>query len=184
LCSDGKAIPLSCDQRPKRTDEQDRISASGGFVGRTETEARSLSKYKGLRRKLVQFAYSLKLHRYPYRVYPGGIAVSRSLGDLEIKNSGLIISEAETIRRKLGPKDEFIILACDGLWDVMSNTDAVSHVKTYRQAHGNHPKKAAKSLVFEAYQRNSMDNITAICIFFSVTNPHSQYQNDSTNVVD
>jgi serine/threonine protein phosphatase PrpC len=152
-------------------------------VGRTESESRALSKHTGLRRKVVQIMNGVRLHRYPYRVYPGGLAVSRSLGDLEIKATGNIIPDAETICRKLEPKDEFIILACDGLWDVMSNSEAVAHVKNYRLAHGNHPTKEAKSLVFEAYQRNSTDNITVICIFFSLTNPHLPPKNDSIHAV-
>jgi serine/threonine protein phosphatase PrpC len=169
LCSDGRAIQLSSDHKPNRPDESERIRRSGGFVGRTQIEAEELSNANACDKFLIKMVNYFRLYRYPYRVYPGGLAVSRSIGDLEIKNSGLIVAEPETIRRRLTVQDEFLILACDGLWDVMTNAQAVELVREFRRTQGNHPTRCAKHLVFEAYRRNSTDNVTAICVFFSVT---------------
>jgi protein phosphatase 1B len=67
----------------------------------------------------------------------GGLATSRSLGDLEYKNvksldahQQFVISKPDIYPiAKDANGDQFIILACDGIWDVMSNED----VKTYME---------------------------------------------------
>lgn len=172
MCSNGKAIPLSTDHKPNRPDERERIISAGGFVGRTQIEAEELAIANACDRLIIRMLNYCRLYRYPYRVYPGGLAVSRSIGDLEIRKNGLVIAEPETIRRKLTSDDEFLILACDGFWDVISNSQAVELVRHFRRTVGNHPTRCAKHLVFEAYRRNSMDNISAICVFFSVSSDH------------
>lgn len=49
----------------------------------------------------------------------GFISVSRALGDWCIKK--LVISTPDVTRRERDRKDEFIILACDGVWDVLND---------------------------------------------------------------
>lgn len=63
-----------------------------------------------------------------YRV--GGLAMSRSLGDADVKattKKGAIIPEPEFVQTTV-EKGDVIILACDGLWDVMPNEQAVEFV--------------------------------------------------------
>nr|GEX67986.1 probable protein phosphatase 2C 51 [Tanacetum cinerariifolium] len=55
----------------------------------------------------------------------GVLATSRSIGDRQLKP--YVIAKPEVIVNKRNDKDEFMILASDGLWDVMSN-DFASHV--------------------------------------------------------
>lgn len=66
----------------------------------------------------------------------GSLAVSRALGDFEYKrvpNMGpfqqLISPEPEISEFPRSSQDEFILLACDGVWDVMSNEDACTFVR-------------------------------------------------------
>lgn len=66
----------------------------------------------------------------------GRLAVSRAFGDIEYKNVGsdkppLVIAEPEIRMERLTDKDEFLLLACDGLFDVFSNQEAVSYVKRH-----------------------------------------------------
>ncbi|KAF5726291.1 hypothetical protein HS088_TW23G01036 [Tripterygium wilfordii] len=56
---------------------------------------------------------------------------------------------------------EFLILASDGLWDVVTNEDAVAMIKPIQD-----PEEAAKRLLQEAYQRGSADNITCVVVRF------------------
>jgi len=56
---------------------------------------------------------------------------------------------------------EFLILASDGLWDVVSNDEAVAMVKPIED-----PEQAAKRLLQEASQRGSADNITVVIVRF------------------
>ena len=66
----------------------------------------------------------------------GSLAVSRALGDFEYKNvegksptEQLVSPEPEFYKKKRdASSDEFLVLACDGVWDVMTNEDICSFV--------------------------------------------------------
>ncbi|RZC84830.1 hypothetical protein C5167_047617 [Papaver somniferum] len=90
LSRGGTAIPLSQDHRPDRTDEMERVEAAGGRV----------------------------INWNGYRVL-GVLATSRSIGDHYLKP--YVISVPEVTITSRTESDEFVILASDGLWDVMSN---------------------------------------------------------------
>ena len=53
--------------------------------------------------------------------------MTRTLGDIYSKKIGLI-SKPEIEHIKLKKSDQFIILASDGLWEVMSSAEAVGFV--------------------------------------------------------
>lgn len=66
----------------------------------------------------------------------GALAVSRALGDFEYKSSTdldatkqLVSPEPEVFWYERSPKDELLILACDGVWDVMTNEDLVTFIR-------------------------------------------------------
>ena len=68
--------------------------------------------------------------------------------------------------------EEFLILACDGLWDVVDPYTAVTTVSEF--VVGNSRDAAAKCLVDKAIEDGSMDNITVMVIFLdSVRNTNS-----------
>jgi len=54
-------------------------------------------------------------------------ARTRSLGDADLKQAG-VVAEPEVTVTALGPADSFLILASDGLWDVVPDQDAVGLV--------------------------------------------------------
>jgi serine/threonine protein phosphatase PrpC len=54
--------------------------------------------------------------------------VTRSLGDQDVKMDGLTATP-EVFIRELTEDDEFLVLACDGLWDTLSNEAVVSIVQ-------------------------------------------------------
>lgn len=67
----------------------------------------------------------------------GSLAVSRALGDYDYKNvSGLpateqlVSAEPDLSVIERSDNDEFLILACDGVWDVMSNEEVVSYINS------------------------------------------------------
>ena len=93
LCRSGKAVALSSDHKPDRPDEKKRILERGGSVAREESEVASPAS-----RFCVSLGNSCLcpcLYVGPMRVYPGGLAVSRSIGDLGLKEGDLIIADAE-----------------------------------------------------------------------------------------
>ncbi|MCO5581152.1 hypothetical protein L7F22_035030 [Adiantum nelumboides] len=90
----------------------------------------------------------------------GGIlAVSRAFGDRFLKQ--FVVAEPELQEETIDDGVKFLILASDGLWDVVSNQDAVTLVEAIPDA-----EEAAKSLVNEAICKGSADNVTCIIICF------------------
>ncbi|XP_031480957.1 probable protein phosphatase 2C 59 [Nymphaea colorata] len=97
----------------------------------------------------------------------GVLAVSRAFGDRQLKQ--YVVADPEIKEEVIDGSLEFLILASDGLWDVVTNEDAVSMVKSIED-----PEEAAKRLMQEAYQRGSADNITCVVVRFLVGQTSSQ----------
>jgi protein phosphatase PTC1 len=98
--------------------------------------------------------------REPYiMVGASGLMPTRSLGDHDFASAG-VIPEPFIHRKLINQDDLFLILACDGLFDVLSNQEVAEVV---RSAQG--PEEAALSLKREALEvRMSTDNLTVICL--------------------
>lgn len=97
---DGEVLALTNDHKADRPDEVQRIRQAGGFV----------------------------VHK---RVM-GELAISRAIGDLDFKDRGfaVVLSYPEIHGpQPLRSGDEFILLACDGLFDVMTNEVACEFIR-------------------------------------------------------
>jgi protein phosphatase PTC1 len=55
----------------------------------------------------------------------GVLAISRALGDHMLKENNVVTAEPFTTATELVDDDAFLIMACDGLWDVMSDQVSV-----------------------------------------------------------
>ncbi|KAJ3675235.1 hypothetical protein LUZ60_004277 [Juncus effusus] len=88
----------------------------------------------------------------------GVLAVSRAFGDKLLKP--FVIAEPE-IQEEDTELIDFIIIASDGLWNVISNKDAVDLVRGVSDA-----EAASRRLIEEAYARGSSDNITCVVVRF------------------
>ncbi|KAI3467603.1 hypothetical protein Pfo_024266 [Paulownia fortunei] len=98
LCRDGIAEAITTDHKPARQDERRRIEDNGGYV---------------------------EIHRGTWRVH-GTLAVSRSIGDVHLKD--WVMAEPDTKVIYLTPDMEYLVLASDGLWEEVSNQEAVDIV--------------------------------------------------------
>uniref|UniRef100_K3W6T4 PPM-type phosphatase domain-containing protein n=1 Tax=Globisporangium ultimum (strain ATCC 200006 / CBS 805.95 / DAOM BR144) TaxID=431595 RepID=K3W6T4_GLOUD len=151
LCRGSHGIPLSTDHKPDRPDERQRIQRKGGFVG----------TFAGISRVYSATGAGLSVEQQA-RVATY-LAVSRAFGDRPLKEPTPLVScEPEVKRFTVEQDDLFIVLACDGIWDVMSNQDAV----VIGLQHFEDPQRAADAIVKEAYRRGSSDNLTATVIQF------------------
>lgn len=97
-----ECTPLSFDHKPSDDGESKRITESGGFVNFSRVD--------------------------------GELAVSRAFGDFRYKNQPLVFSENKVIcvpdiTINENANNDFIVIACDGLWDVFSNEDAILEVR-------------------------------------------------------
>ena len=89
----------------------------------------------------------------------GVLAVTRALGDESMKD--LVISSPYCAEIELlDEQDQFLILACDGIWDVVSDQEAVELVMTCRDD----PQKTADLLLRHAIDSQATDNITVMVI--------------------
>ncbi len=87
----------------------------------------------------------------------GVLAVTRSLGDTFMKD--VVTGHPYTTETQLCGEDEFLILACDGLWDVCGDQNAVSLVRDIMD-----PQEASKTLVKYALENFSGDNLTVMVV--------------------
>ncbi|OTB09160.1 hypothetical protein M426DRAFT_51233 [Hypoxylon sp. CI-4A] len=100
----GRAKPLSFDHKPQNEGEKARITAAGGFVdfGRVN----------------------------------GNLALSRAIGDFEFKKSAELAPEQQivtafpdVVAHDISDDDEFLVIACDGIWDCQSSQAVVEFVR-------------------------------------------------------
>ncbi|CAG7880899.1 unnamed protein product, partial [Brassica rapa] len=131
----GVAEALTTDHNPGQADELKRIEALGGYV----------DCCNGV-----------------WRIQ-GTLAVSRGIGDRYLKE--WVIAEPETKTLRIKPEFEFLILASDGLWDKVTNQEAVDVVRPYCVDVEN-PKtlSACQKLVELSCKRGSLDDISLIII--------------------
>ncbi len=84
----------------------------------------------------------------------------RAIGDVELQP--YITSQPEIMSKPIDAQDEYIVIASDGLWDVMENEEVAKFIT--EQANSANFLTLAKTLVTEAIRRGTMDNVTALVI--------------------
>ncbi|KAF8402621.1 hypothetical protein HHK36_010710 [Tetracentron sinense] len=131
----GIAEALTSDHRPSREDERERIETLGGYVD----------------------------CRHGVWRLQGSLAVSRGIGDQHLKK--WVIADPETKIIRIKPECEFLILASDGLWDKVSNQEAV-HMTRPLCIGIEKPEllSACKKLADLAVSRGSADDISVMVI--------------------
>eukprot|EP00930_Biecheleria_cincta_P080433 TRINITY_DN6866_c0_g1_i1.p1 TRINITY_DN6866_c0_g1~~TRINITY_DN6866_c0_g1_i1.p1 ORF type:complete len:297 (-),score=57.58 TRINITY_DN6866_c0_g1_i1:147-1004(-) len=111
----------------------------------------------------------------------GMLAISRAFGDHQLKHPSLprdVVSNVPDVTStELTQNDMFIIVACDGLWDVLADQDSVNLVlELLREFVAAVPdydtsnqrfvgQVMARALVEEALARGTSDNVTCLMIF-------------------
>ncbi|KAK7303640.1 hypothetical protein RJT34_14551 [Clitoria ternatea] len=138
LCRRGVAVDMSQDHRPSYLPERERVMELGGFI-----DDGYLNGY---------------------------LSVTRALGDWDLKlplgSASPLIAEPDVQVVTLTEEDEFLIIGCDGIWDVISSQDAVSFVRRGLRRHDD-PQQCARELVKEALRLHTSDNLTVIVICLS-----------------
>lgn len=86
----------------------------------------------------------------------GQLAVSRALGDHSLKSSGVSALPDQT-HLPLTKDHKYMIIGCDGLWDVMTDHEAVNLIAGMKDAN-----KMAQKLVKTAMQRGTTDKSVEI----------------------
>lgn len=104
LSRNGRAVELSEDHKPDMPGEYDRIIKAGGSV----QDGRVM----------------------------GNLNLSRSIGDLEYKRNSTISQKDQMITaypeikvQTLNDHDEFLVLACDGVWDMLTSQECTNFIR-------------------------------------------------------
>lgn len=100
----GKAKPMSHDHKPGNAEEHARILNAGGFV--------------------------------EFDRVNGNLALSRAIGDFEFKQNAslppekqIVTADPEVLSHSWTGEEEFLVLACDGIWDCLSNQQVIDIVR-------------------------------------------------------
>ncbi|AGC02059.1 Serine/Threonine protein phosphatase [Acanthamoeba polyphaga moumouvirus] len=157
LSRSGIAEPLSKDHKPIWPDEKKRIDK--------------------VNQKYYPETREIHFDHGDWRI--GDLSVSRSFGDLD--NTPHVTHLPDVYNKVLEYGDEFIVLACDGVWDVLQNHEVVNFIKDHQENNniqfynipGKYPndevannKNIARKLASYAIAKGSGDNVSVIIIFF------------------
>jgi len=138
LLKDQQVVRLTTDHKPDVPEEEQRIQKSGGVVTRVKSkEGKTISRVNGM------------------------LAVSRALGDVVLQPQ--VTCEPQIHSFDIS-KDKILILACDGVWDVLSDEEAIKLT-----TNENNPEQAAIKIRDTALSKGSTDNISVIVIYFPFT---------------
>jgi serine/threonine protein phosphatase PrpC len=148
----GKTLPLSFDHKPSNIPELERVNAAGGFV-------------KGKR-------------------VDGDLAVSRGLGDFSYKSNETkpveqqkVIPEPEIlVYPRKHDLDEFLVLACDGVWDVASNEQCSTFVQELLEEGESDMGLICEEAMDMCLEKNSRDNMTIAMVSLKAMKMHSGLQ--------
>lgn len=178
-------VNLSNPHKPGREDERERIEQANGWViEERELFLDRLNRMDLRDPNVVDHAQRMQW-TVTHRVC-GDLAVSRAFGDPDFKTPGvtsmapfiwpeghnqvfdanLIIADPEFVQETISVEDSFMLLACDGIWDVLTAEEAVRFVSQQLEDENNTAQEAAENLVQFALKLGSTDNVTVIVVQF------------------
>lgn len=141
LSTNDRVLALSLDHKPSDEKEKERIINAGGSVFRNRV--------------------------------CGGVAVSRSFGDFWFKRNDTlkdfqqqVSAEPHLHVRERFVSDEFLLLACDGIYDVLSNEQVQQFVRQKLAAGFKDTGLICEQLMDECLARGSRDNMSVILVLF------------------
>lgn len=148
---DGKnliAIPLTTDLKPGLPREAERIRRCNGCVYASKEEAHAQRVW------------------IPNDENSPGLAMSRAFGDFLLKDYG-VIAIPEISYHSLTASDQFIVLASDGVWDVLSNKEVASIVWNVdtEEAAARAVVEAANAAWRQRHPSYMVDDCTVVCLF-------------------
>ncbi len=181
LSRNKRAIDLSTDHKPQREDEKLRIELAGGWVESQEVLNIPMLYALGLEHtELLDEQQELVGWVTVHKVC-GALAMTRSFGDVLIKDmltdnfectletgfaAPLILCHPEVTANVISPEtDEFLLAACDGLYDVFSSQEAIDFI--HGQLSSGVPREAvADKLITRAIELGTLDNVSVVILYF------------------
>jgi len=132
------AIPLSHDHRPSSQSEKERIHKAGGRIVHQRIE--------------------------------GDLGVSRGLGDFRYKRNQSPEEQIVTcvpeisIHERCNDADQFIVMGCDGIWDVHAKKDIIGQIVIDLSIDSKDVAHACEEILDLCLKKGSKDNMTALLL--------------------
>ena len=154
------------DHKPDSIIEKARIELSGGKLYKIQT--------------LIPIYQNGSRVNAPWRVNPGQLSVSRTFGDIQAKdekfggNKTAIIALPDITEIELDDNYNFIVMACDGIFDVLKNEELLECIKiVIKEKNITNFKDVnmhqlcgdfANMIIKSALAKDSFDNVSCIVI--------------------
>ena len=129
--SNGISKPITKDHKPDDTVEMSRLEKMGGEVYKDSESV--------------------------FRI--GDLSLSRAFGDGD--NAPYISQKPDVFYKKITPQTKYIVMACDGLWDVIESEEIG---KVIDKINKSKPDNLAVELAKLAIEKGSTDNVSVIVI--------------------
>ena len=155
------------DHKPNSYIEKRRIELAGGSIYRSKS--------------VIPLFQNGKQIEIPWRVNPGRLSVSRTFGDVEAKlekfggQKGVVVATPDIVEYELNDQYNFIVIGCDGIFDVLSNMEILECIQIVLRLNRNKKKKInelcgdfAAMIIKSALAKESFDNISCIVIVFNI----------------
>jgi len=156
----GQCVELTSDHKPSRPDEAARVRAAGGFILHKRVMG-ELAITRAFGDKSFKMGIKAMLEDEAEELAGGGNE-SDQAKDL---TAPLVSAEPEIASMVLSHNDEFLLLACDGLFDVFRSQDAIALARQELIAHRGEPAEVARILSDQAIRvRRSRDNVSILII--------------------
>eukprot|EP00956_Cyclotella_meneghiniana_P027990 scaffold64206_cov75-Cyclotella_meneghiniana.AAC.9 len=156
----GACLELTSDHKPSRPDEAARVRAAGGFILHKRVMG-ELAITRAFGDKSFKMGIKAMLEEDADELGAGGMSDDASK-DL---TAPLVSAEPEIASIVLSHDDEFLLLACDGLFDVFKSQDAITFARQELIAHRGEPAEVARILSDQAIRvRRSRDNVSILII--------------------
>lgn len=158
----GQCVELTSDHKPSRPDEAARVRAAGGFILHKRVMG-ELAITRAFGDKSFKLGIKAMLEEEADSTTGSGIGDS----DIAAKDltAPLVSAEPEIASMVLSHNDEFLLLACDGLFDVFRSQDAIALARQELIAHRGEPAEVARILSDQAIRvRRSRDNVSILII--------------------
>jgi len=158
----GQCVELTSDHKPSRPDEAARVRAAGGFILHKRVMG-ELAITRAFGDKSFKMGIKAMLEEEAEEADGGSGANDNDIArDL---TAPLVSSEPEIASMVLSHHDEFLLLACDGLFDVFRSQDAIALARQELIAHRGEPAEVARILSDQAIRvRRSRDNVSILII--------------------
>ena len=167
LFKNKKVIFSTRDHKPNSSIEKRRIESAGGSIFQSSS--------------VIPLYQNGKLIEIPWRVQPGRLSVSRAFGDIEAKlekfggKKNVVIALPDVFEFELNEEYNFIVMGCDGIFDVLSNQEILECIKMVLKIDKNKNKKInelcgdfAAMIIKSALAKESFDNVSCIVIIFNI----------------